>query len=176
MDERLARRILDKTKIVPENPSSRLTGLVTDADPLTVTVRGTARTDLIHLDSYSPRVNDHVWIDRIADGPLVLLGALTDVDETVVAANAAGNWSATQPIIARIVSGRVWIDGVVSRSSGTNTTICTLPSGYRPPYATGFSVETFGARGAISIATSGVVSYGAGTAATMYLDGTSFRL
>jgi hypothetical protein len=94
----------------------------------------------------------------------------------VLAVNTAGNWTATQPIIARVSAGRCFIDGQVGRSSGTNNTIATLPTGYRPGYQMYIGVETIGARGGISITTAGAINYLAGTALGMFLDGTSFRL
>lgn len=169
MDDRLTRRLLDRK----QSSIARMIGKVTVVDPLTVTYNGVAR-ECLHLDSCSPRVNDRVWISKVGNEPPVVLGVISDVDEISPATNTGGNWSGT--VIARIVSGRVFLDGQVGRSSGSNNTICTLPTGFRPAYAMYLGVETLTQRGAINVLTTGEVNYLAGLAASMFLDGSNFRL
>lgn len=77
MDDRLTRRILDKTKVVPTSPVSRQIGKVTVASPLAVTIAGVSRTDCLTLDSYSPTIGDRVYILRCGQDPPLVIGAIS---------------------------------------------------------------------------------------------------
>jgi hypothetical protein len=71
--------------------------------------------------------------------------------------------------------GRVWLSGAASRSSGTGTTIGTLPAGYRPTTTNGavLVVPIFGGVSTIVISTAGVITASSPTVVN-YLDGVSF--
>lgn len=75
-------------------------------------------------------------------------------------------------------AGRVFLDGAVKRSSGSSTTIATLPSGYRPPGPVGLAIVVFGGIEQVSITTGGVMtsSGSVGATAITLLDGASFAL
>lgn len=65
----------------------------------------------------------------------------------------------------------VFLRGLTKRTSGSETTILTLPSGYRPPSSETFTVMTNGnADGRIDIYNTGVVSFQAGSASLVQLS------
>lgn len=68
--------------------------------------------------------------------------------------------------------GWAWINGIVARTSGTATTICTLPAGYRPKYTVNIPATAENASSAngpqcwLDISTAGVVTLHQMTGAT----------
>lgn len=82
-----------------------------------------------------------------------------------------GNVGGYQNAQYKIVGDLVFLRGSCVRSSGTETTIFTLPSGYRPPALTNYSVTTDTGVGEIEITVSGAVTTVAGGTGYISLDG-----
>lgn len=68
--------------------------------------------------------------------------------------NLGGGYQATE---YKKVGDLVFLRGLSQRSSGTNTTIFTLPSGFRPASTQRFAATSAGAFGEIEITTAGLV-------------------
>lgn len=68
------------------------------------------------------------------------------------------------------VGDLVFLRGLVARSSGSQTTICTLPSGYRPPAYTRFRQSSNTGDGQIEVAPTGEIVFAAGGAGWISLD------
>jgi len=68
----------------------------------------------------------------------------------------------------------VMLRGLVARTSGTVTTIATLPSGFRPPVNVMFSAATNSGYGAVSVTTAGIVKLEAGGTAWLSLNNVTF--
>lgn len=64
----------------------------------------------------------------------------------------------------------IFLRGLVARSSGTNTTIFTLPSGYRPPAYTRYVQQTNTGVGQIDVASTGAVIFASGGTGWVCLD------
>lgn len=69
---RTQRRIFDWLKRLDRTKVERNLGVVTVADPLTVTIADQAHTDLKRLDSYNPTAGDVVYVARTGADLLVL--------------------------------------------------------------------------------------------------------
>lgn len=74
------------------------------------------------------------------------------------------------------VGDLVFLRGLVARSSGTETKIFTLPSGYRPTAQCLFSNITNGGQGRIDVETDGDVQYVSGGYSWVQLDGLVFSI
>lgn len=91
----------------------------------------------------------------------------------------AANWSEASFYKER---GRVYLGGLVKNNTAAraNTTIFTLPQGYRPQKRTLFDVEDSGGHGRVDVSALGQVIYvsgpsGAGVIGFLNLDNISFR-
>lgn len=66
--------------------------------------------------------------------------------------------------------GMVWVQGGVKRTSGTGTTIATLPAGYRPADTVAVPCTVFGGTEGVTVSAAGVIgSSGSGAAAVATL-------
>lgn len=72
------------------------------------------------------------------------------------------------------VGDLVFVTGLVGRSSGSGTTIATLPSGYRPLARHTFSVRTNSGVGVVDILTTGAIELVSGGATFTQLSGLVF--
>jgi len=83
--------------------------------------------------------------------------------------NTAGNWAnygggVVQDAEYKKVGDLVFLRGLVVRSSGVDTTIATLPAGYRPPRYLHIAVASFGAYGQVNIDAAGNILFSVGSA------------
>ena len=74
------------------------------------------------------------------------------------------------------VGDLVFLRGLVARTSGVDTTIATLPSGFRPPANTVFITNATDAFGRVDIQTDGTVLLNNGTPTYVQLDGIVFSV
>lgn len=105
--------------------------------------------------------------------------------ETVESVNVENAWSATQTIRVYKKGRQVILSGIVD-SGNVNSTICTLPVGYRPNYTLRLPVRTLNTfadtyEASIQITSSGVVTVAykgvspvIATSSSIFLDGISF--
>ncbi len=70
-DERVTRRILDSIRRLERNALTRSIGVVTDDSPLTVEIAGVPHTDLMVLTSYTPAIDDRVFVSRVGNDLLI---------------------------------------------------------------------------------------------------------
>lgn len=70
---------------------------------------------------------------------------------------SATDWGAAEYF--RTVDGMVFLRGLVKRSSGTETTMFTLPTGYRPTVGRLFTAAASGGVARVDVQTSGNVVY-----------------
>lgn len=87
---------------------------------------------------------------------------------TALTLNTAGNWAnygggVVQDAEYKKVGDLVFLRGLVKRTSGSDTTIATLPSGYRPPRFLHIATASIGAYGQVNIDTDGSVFFSVGT-------------
>lgn len=86
-------------------------------------------------------------------------------------ANYGSGWNTGQ---VRKVGDWVFLRGLVYRFTGSDTTIATLPSGYRPPAGVIFAVDTNTGHGRVDIDSSGVIVLSAGGSNNVSLSGIFF--
>lgn len=116
-----------------------------------------------------------------AEGAVAVNAARFGEAWTTVSYTAAGGttwtyYTAGQTAQYKKIGDLVMIRGLVKRTAGTGQTIFTLPSGYRPGRAVGFSVVSNGVSAFVRIQTDGQVIHAAGGDASqyVYLDGIVF--
>jgi len=76
----------------------------------------------------------------------------------------------------RIIGDMVELRGLVKRTSGTGTTIATLPVGYRPTRQTLFSVITNTGTGRVDALATGIIKLNSGGSGWVSLDGLAFSI
>jgi hypothetical protein len=84
--------------------------------------------------------------------------------------------SGYQTIQYRKTGDTVQMRGLCYRFSGSSPIICTLPSGYRPPYREVFVVMADGAAGRLDVTTAGEMTLVAGTTGYVSLSGIRFSV
>ncbi len=126
--------------------------------------------------------------DEAPDGPAAIK-ALADRLETVlntiqtgtgvlaIPLNSGANWSGATAKY-QVKNGRCFLEGSAIRSSGSTTTVGTLPSGARPAQAVNFTVRVGTTTSNFAIDTAGVMSCTSGytNGSDLYFDGISFRV
>lgn len=87
--------------------------------------------------------------------------------------NTGGNWAGGSPAAKyRVKNGEVFLKGVAVRSTGSDTTVATLPAGARPPETVSFQVRIGTATSNFAISSAGVMTCTSGytNGSDLFLD------
>lgn len=117
-------------------------------------------------------------IKALADRLETLLNTIqTGTGVLAIPLNTGANWSGATAKY-QVKNGRCFLEGSAIRSTGTTTTVGTLPSGARPAQAVNYSVRVGTTTSNFAIGTDGVMSCTSGytNGSDLYFDGISFRV
>lgn len=136
-------------------------------------------TERSALTAFDGLIVNHLGDDELQryDGSSWVSVGGSDTGWLALPFNTGGNWGGgSNPAKYRVKNGELFLKGIAVRSSGSSTTVATLPAGARPPESVSFQVRIGTATSNFAIGTDGVMQCTSGytTGSDLFLDGKNF--